>query len=388
MASWNRRDWLKWTPLASVGLVGSLRGQSPPATSAASPFPGMIVRMHQPENLEFPFSALKDVHTPTEQFFVRSHFPVPMIDPERYQLTVEGAVENPLKLSLAQLRQLGTVTKSITLECAGNGRIFLAPQVRGLQWGFGGVGTATWTGTPLGAVLERAKLKPTAKEVILVGADVGSVTADPPSPGPIPFDRGIPLTKATKDESLLAFDMNGAPLTPSHGAPLRAVIGGWYGMASIKWLTKLIVVEEAYQGFWQTMDYSFYERTAGGLATLKPLTAMQPKAAMARPSLNDVVPVGQPCRIFGAAWAGEHAVKQVEFSTDLGQTWQPVRLAKPTADFTWQFWEHDWTPTRRGPVKLLVKATDTAGRTQPTTRDPDRRTYMINHLVPVEVLVR
>jgi DMSO/TMAO reductase YedYZ molybdopterin-dependent catalytic subunit len=376
-----RRDWLKLTP-AALPLLGTAQGQTPPT------FPGMIVRMSQPENLEFPFAALNGVQTPTEHFFVRSHFAVPKLDPAAFQLTVEGAVEKPLTLTLADLQGMAKVTKSITLECAGNGRIFLAPQVRGLQWGFGGVGTATWTGVPLGAILERAKLKPTAKEVLLVGADLGSINADPPSPGPINFDRSIPLKKAKQDECLLAYNMNDNPLTPSHGAPLRAVIGGWYGMAAVKWLTKIIVLNEAYHGFWQTMDYAIYQRLPGGQPTLKPLTAMQPKAAIARPGLSEIVPLGQPYKLHGAAWAGEQTVDKVEFSVDAGKNWTTVRLSPPTAEFTWQLWEHTWTPNERGPVKLLVKATDKSGRTQPVQRDPDRRTYMINHLVPVEVTVR
>ena len=358
------------------------------AQDVPSRFPGMIVRMRQPLNLEFPFGELKTLETPTEHFYVRSHFAVPkMPEADKFQVSVEGHVEGPLKLSLADLAALGETTVGNTLECAGNGRVFLMPQVRGLQWANGGVGNARWTGTPLAAVLERAKVKPGAVEVVLVGEDVGSVGGDNPSPGPIPFDRSIPLEKALKPETLLAHSMNGTPLTAEHGAPLRAVVGGWYGVASIKWLRRIVVTDRPHNGFWQTMDYAVYE-PRHGLTNLVPVTAMLPKAVIARPTLGEVVSVGKETAIFGAAWAGEHAVDRVEFSTDDGKTWTNATLTTEAKPFQWRFWTTTWTPTARGPAKLLVKATDAKGRTQAAERDPLRRTYVINHLVPVEVLVK
>lgn len=372
---------------AMVGLVAAFAASRSLAQDVPSRFPGMIVRMRSPLNLEFPFGEFRSLETPTEQFYVRNHFAVPKLDAATFQVSVEGHVETPLKLSLTDLAALGETTVGNTLECAGNGRIFLVPQVRGLQWANGGVGNARWTGTPLAAVLERAKVKPGAVEVIFVGDDVGAVAGDNPSPGPIPFDRSIPLEKAMKPETLLAHSMNGDKLTPDHGAPLRAVVGGWYGMASIKWLRRIIVTDRPYQGFWQTMDYADYERR-NGLATLTPITAMLPKAVIARPTLGDVVPVGKPVTILGAAWAGEHAVDRVEFSSDEGKTWKNALFMSDAKPFQWRMWTTNWTPTTRGPAKLIVKATDAKGRTQPAERDPDRRTYRINHLIPVDVLVK
>jgi DMSO/TMAO reductase YedYZ molybdopterin-dependent catalytic subunit len=309
----SRRDVLKAAPAALPFLTLPVRADEPPA------FPGSTVRMHSPQNLEYPFSELKSWITPNEQFFVRSHFAAPKIDPKTHTIAVEGAVENKLTLTTDDLRKLQQVTMPLTLECAGNGRVFLAPQAPGLQWGFGGVSNAEWTGVPLAAVLEKAGVKAGAVEVVLVGADQG-VVANPPSPGSISFARSVPLEKARKPEVLLAHQMNGEDLPPSHGAPVRAVVGGWYGMASVKWLAKIIVVERPYRGFWQTLDYSYFERR-DGFPDLLPVTRIEPKALIARPALNSILVAGKPVTIAGAAWAGESAVAKVEVSTDGGESW-------------------------------------------------------------------
>ncbi len=388
-----RREWLAAT--ATLGLAhrrlwaeADTRDE-PEGEASPEAFPGMIVRMEQPRNLETPLAALRRRRVPQEHFFVRNHFPVPKIDPQQYRLSVTGHVERPLELSLADLQNMGaTVRREITLECAGNGRVFLVPAVRGLQWGFGAVGNAEWTGVPLAAVLERVRPKAGAVEVILVGADAGAV-ADPPSAGVIPFDRGIPIDKARREECLLAWGMNGEPLTPAHGFPLRAVIGGWYGMASVKWLQRIVVSDRSHTGYWQTFDYAFWERSGDAPPRLMPLTAIQPKAIVIVPTPGAVVAAGRPLAVVGRAWAGEAAVAKVEVSTDGGRTWSAAHLEEPVQPFAWTAWKWTWNvPPTPGPATLLARCTDARGRTQPTQRDPDRRTYMINHLVPLELIIR
>ncbi len=367
--------------VAGLAVAGRLRGQDTPRTA------GLFERVHEPQNLEAPFAELADTFvTPTHKFYVRSHFAAPEVAADSFRLTVDGLVETPLSLSLADLREMATVSRPATLECAGNGRVFLVPAVAGAQWGLGAVGTAVWTGVPLGAVLDRAKVKAGAVDVVLTGADKGAVAGPPSSPGAIHFDRGIPLAKCRRDETLLAWEMNGQPLTPSHGFPLRAVVGGWYGMAAVKWLTRVTVTDRPYQGFWQTLDYSYFERD-GGRPGLTPITGILPKASVARPATGEVVPAGKPYRVTGLAWAGEQAVATVEVSTDGGATWRPAALDKQAKPHCWQAWSAEWTPTARGPAQVVARATDAAGRTQPVKRDPDRRTYLINHLVPVPVTV-
>ncbi len=373
----SRRDLLRSAPLAAVAA-----GLHPRFASPARAEP-LIVRMEQPRNLETPLGDL--FSTDTDKFFVRSHFVVPEVDTKGFKLTVEGHVQNKLELTLDDLKKMEAVSREIVMECAGNGRVFLVPQARGLQWGHGAVGQAKWTGAPLGAVLERAKVKAGAGDVVLVGADKGAI-ADPATPGAINFDRGIPLAKAKKDETLLVWNMNDAPLTASHGAPLRAVVGGWYGMASVKWLSRIVVLDKPHTGFFQTMDYSVWERPKEGLPQLVPVTAIQPKAVITSPEAGRRLALGQEYTIAGFAWAGENSVKKVEISADGGKTWS---AADGTADpFKVGKWTANFTPKAAGPLKILARCTDDKGNTQAATRDGDRRTYVINHLIPVEVTVK
>lgn len=383
----SRRELLRAAPLAAAAPL--LAGRAAAVQPTEQWFPGMIVRQLEPQNLEMPFSFLVDRTVTNERFFVRSHFAAPAVDPKTFKLTVEGHVEKPLELTLADLRKLGETTTPITLECAGNGRVFLVPQARGLQWGHGAAGNADWTGVPLAAVLKEARPKAGAVEVVLFGADKGAITADPATPGAIHFSRGLPMAKAQKPEVLLAWGMNGEDLPAAHGAPLRAVVGGWYGMASVKWLNRIVVTDRPYAGYFQTMDYSIYSRTSGGEPEVVPVTAIQPKAVIARPTLDEVVPRGKPRGVIGAAWAGENRVAKVEFSSDGGKTWAAADLDKDDRPFCWRFWRFAWqVPDAAGPVQLVARCTDDRGNTQPEKRDPDRRSYMINHLVPVRVLVR
>lgn len=380
----SRRDLFRAAPLAAVPLLAGRSGADEP-----SRFPGMTVRMHEPRNLETPVAHLfrpGGLTTDTEHFYVRSHFAVPTIDMKTWKLRVEGHVETPVEFTLDDLKKLTAVKTGLTLECAGNGRVFLTPPVRGLQWGFGGVGTAEWEGVALATVLEKVKPKKGAADVVLVGADKGAVNVDPPSPGPIHYDRGIPLEKAMKPECVLAWGMNGAPLTAAHGFPLRAVVGGWYGMAAVKWLTKIVVTDKPYQGFWQTFDYSYFTRS-GDMPSLTPVTKMQPKAVITSHTEGMRVVGGNEVTVSGLAWSGEAEVKAVEFSDDGGATWQKAELPGKSIPFVWLPWAVKWTPKAKGAVKLLVRCTDAAGNTQPDKRDPDRRTYMINHLIPVQVVV-
>jgi DMSO/TMAO reductase YedYZ molybdopterin-dependent catalytic subunit len=346
--------------------------------------PARIVRMSQPENLESNFAALDGFRTPTNSFYVRDHFAKPKVDLGAWRLSVGGVVARPLELSLADIQKLEHKTMPVTLECTGNGRVFLTPAARGVNWELGAVGTADWTGVPLAVLLERAGVKPGAVDIVLQGADSGTPEG---APGSIPFARSIPLAKAMKPEVLLAFGMNGKELPAAHGSPLRAIVGGWYGMANVKWLRRILVLDKPFNGFWQTMDYSYFERTSG-LPTLVPLSAMQVKAQIARPTTGQTIPAGQPFRVTGAAWAGEAEVTKVEVSTDGGKTWADAKFGVEQAPFCWRLWHFEWKSPPAGKARLLARATDSQGRTQPMERNPDFRNYMICHVLPVDVEVR
>lgn len=348
---------------------------------------GMIVREREPLNLEMPFGCLDGFITPVHRFFVRSHFSIPQIDPKAWRLKIEGDVERPLELAYDDLMAMESFTVTVTMECAGNGRAFLVPSVNGAQWERGAVGNAEWTGVLLAEVLRRAGVNTSVRELIFEGADEG-VIEDPLGPsGKTHYARSVPLTKAT-DDVLLAFKMNGENLTPAHGAPLRLIVPGWYGMASVKWLTRIIASTQAFNGYYQTIDYAFWKRGPSA-PTLVPISTMQVKAQIARPGFADAVSAGQPYRVQGAAWTSEAEIVKVEISTNGGATWHEAQLLGEPVRNAWRLWEYNWTvPSKTGQATLLARATDSQGREQPAERDQDRRGYLVNHRLPIEVEVR
>ena len=345
---------------------------------------GKIVRSENPLNLETPFDALDGFLTDTSAFYVRSHFPIPAVDRNGWRLRVEGEVEHALELSYDQLLRLDSRTILVTLECAGNGRSLLTTKVKGVQWGLGAVGTARWTGVSLAQILELATPRCGACEVILEGADEGLVDDEKAPRGNVRFARSIPLKKALADV-VLAYRMNGVELPPQHGFPVRAIVPGWYAVASIKWLRRIIVTDDAFNGYYQTLDYAFWTR-AGDNAQLVPLRELQVKAQIARPVQRETLPPNAPVRVHGAAWAGAGArIVKVELTTDGGETWSETRLGE-SAPNAWCLWDYTWqTPAQPGEHILMARATDSLGQVQPSYRDPDRGTYMINHLLPVRV---
>src|SRR6266478_203154 len=271
---------------------------------------GLIIRQKEPTNLEMPFDRVDSYLTPTELFYIRSHFPAPRIDAADYQLRIDGAVRNPLALSYEELREMRSETRTATLECAGNGRVILVPQVRGAQWELGAVGNAEWTGVPLRALLERAGLGDDACEVVLEGADSGTPTEEPIPPGPISYARSMPREKAVQPEVLIAYQMNGRDLPPDHGYPVRAIVPGHYGMASVKWLTRIRAVREPFRGYWQTSDYGYWDDVEG-VPIRRALGEMQVKSEIARPGVYETLSPNAWYTISGAALSGECEVTEI-----------------------------------------------------------------------------
>src|SRR5256886_7056652 len=287
-----------------------------------------------------PFSALESFVTPNERFYIRCHFPIPKINERDWRLRVGGKVARPFEVTMDDLRQMPTQTITATLECAGNSRVFLVPKVKGVQWELGAVGNAEWRGVRLRELLQRAEMANNAREIILEGADNGTIAEAPRPPGKINFARSLPVEKAM-DDVLLAFAMNGEPLSAAHGFPLRAIVPGWYGMASIKWLQRIIVTERPFHGYYQTVDYAFWQRDDAG-AALVPITEMQVKAAIARPGIKEVIAAGENYRVAGAAWTGSGEIVKVEVSTDGGASWKSASLGKESGANAWRPWGFDW----------------------------------------------
>lgn len=355
---------------------------------AASQSDELIIREREPQNLESDFAALDSFITPNDKFYVRNHFPVPQLDAKSWRLKIEGSVQKPLELSYDELIGLPSETRPVTLECAGNGRVLLVPKADGAQWQFGAVGNAEWTGVPLAALLERAGVDPKTVDIVLEGADSGEVSKPSKPAKPFHFARSVPLEIAKTGGILLAYKMNGQPLPESHGFPLRAIVPGWFGMASVKWLSRIIATKQPYHGFFQTVDYAYWQHHDGNPVRV-PLSEQQVKAQIARPTFAEVVPKGTKYRIFGAAWAGPASIAKVEVSTDDGKSFSPAKLLGEPVKHAWRLWEFSWNvPDAPGKVLLKVRATDDKGNSQPLERDKDRENYMINHVSPIEVHVR
>src|SRR4030081_3202471 len=274
---------------------------------------GLIIRQKDPNNLEMPFDQLEDFITPSELFYIRSHFPTPKLDPLAYRLSISGAVRNELSLSYADIRAMPSRTCVATLECAGNSRVFMVPPVPGAQWELGAVGNAEWTGVPLSVLLERAGLTDEVCELVLEGADRGVPREEPKPPGPISYARSIPRTKAMESNVLIAYQMNGRDLTPDHGYPLRAIVPGHYGMASVKWLTHIRAEREPVRGYWQTTDYAYWDHL-DGMPMRRALAEIELKSEIARPRVYETIAPNQLYTVRGAAWAGGTRVPEIWIS--------------------------------------------------------------------------
>ncbi|WMT77471.1 sulfite oxidase [Bradyrhizobium sp. Ash2021] len=348
---------------------------------------GLIIRQKGPNNLEMPFDQLGDFITPSELFYIRSHFPTPELDPLAYRLSISGAVRNELSLSYADIRAMPSRTCVATLECAGNSRVFMVPPVPGAQWQLGAVGNAEWTGVPLSILLERAGLADEVCELVLEGADRGVPKEEPKPPGPISYARSIPRTKAMESDVLIAYQMNGQDLTPDHGYPLRAIVPGHYGMASVKWLTDIVATTQPFQGYWQTSDYGYWDDSEG-TPVRRPLAEMKLKSQIARPRVYETLEPNRSYTIFGAAWAGDTDVAEIWISLDGGASWVQGDFVDPINRHAWRRWKYDWiTPAQPGGYTLLARAVGADQRGQPDAHNPNFGSYVIDHPLPIEVFV-
>jgi DMSO/TMAO reductase YedYZ molybdopterin-dependent catalytic subunit len=321
---------------------------------------GLVVHRAHPLNAETSIPALiGGVVTPNAHFYVRNHFQIPNLDPSTWRLRVGGLVERPVAFSLPQLQAMPSETAVITLECAGNGRAQLDPPVPGEPWGLGAVSTAEWTGVPLTAVLDRAGLKPSACEVVFQAADSGTVDGRVDITR---FERSLAVDQLRDTGALLAFAMNGEALPVQHGYPLRLIVPGWYAVASVKWLTRIHVIDEPFTGYYQLDKYQ-YERDRDGQTAREPVTLQRVRSLIVEPRTDHAADRGE-ILIRGVAWSGAAPINRVEVSICDGP-WQRASLIGERQRGRWQWWQ---LPTRLdtpGPVTLRAKATDLAGRAQP-----------------------
>jgi DMSO/TMAO reductase YedYZ molybdopterin-dependent catalytic subunit len=336
-------------------------------------------------NHAMPLEALRYDLTPAGLHYLLIHYDIPAVDPDAWRLRVGGAVERPTELSLAELRSQPSVTRAVTLECAGNGRALLEPRPVSQPWLLEAVGNAAWTGVPLRDVLGRAGVVDGAVEVLFTGLDhgiEGEVEQD--------YERSLPLDEALREEVLLAYEMNGHPLLPQHGFPLRLVVPGWYGMTHVKWLSRITVLAEPFRGYQHERGYRLRSDPE---ERGEPITRIRPRSLMVPPGIPEfmtrrrIVDAG-PHAVRGRAWSGRAPIERVEFSDDDGRSWTDAELdAAPPHPFAWRGWSHAWRAVP-GERVLCCRATDASGERQPLEPAWNVGGYANNAVQRVVALVR
>ena len=373
-----RRDFLRASAVAAAAAaVPSLGG----AAAGKTPEPVLLGHVLRPQDLATPLEWFDRPITPTDVFFVRSHFGAPALDPHR-TLRIDGT--QGLILALPDLAGFEKVTLTAVLQCAGNGRALQRPRVPGVQWVHGAMGQATWTGVRLADLLRRAGIPPGAAHVELAGWD------EPPMPTVPRFLRSIPLERALDPTTLVAWAMNGAPLTLAHGAPFRLVVPGWAGDHWMKWLRSVRVVEQEARGFYMETAYRMPVQPVAPGATvpaadMRPLTVFPVKSVVARPGEGARLRAGA-IELAGVAFSGAAPIARVEVTLDGGQTWARAALDGPAGAGRWQVWRHR-IAAKPGIWRVAVRATDAAGSTQPRDAVWNPSGYFWNgwHAVSFEV---
>ena len=396
-------DGPKQKPEGALERLPEFTGPGPnPYWNSVGPyvlFPGKLplIRLtDKPVQLETPRALLGTAITTNAAFFVRWHLPnLPgSVDLSTFRLSVEGSVDKPLQLSVADLASRKDVTTVVAAcQCAGNSRSYFQPRVPGGQWGNGAVGCASWTGVPLKALLAEAHVSiGTAGFVQFQGLDTGNGPDGKPSHS---YMKSIPLGESVLDRALVVFAMNGEPLHPLHGFPLRLVVPGWYSDYWVKTLASVRVEGKVDDNFWTATAYrvpnnpqatTTPQEVAGGKLETVPITAMLPRSFLISPDGDLKVPAGMPTILSGIAWSGA-AVSKVEVSVDEGKTWQAAKLGPDLGPYAFRTWQLPWTPAKAGTYTIAVRATDATGATQTDDARWNAGGYLWNQIERQPVVV-
>lgn len=336
----------------------------------------LFVLSETPLNAETRLNEKTPAITPAGSHYVRTHFPIPTGPPS---IGVDDAGGTTAAISFEEIRALPRHSMVVTLECAGNGRQFLDPKVPGEQWGLGAVGTATWTGASLRDVLRNVRIPAETVELLFRGADEGV----PKDLGQrISYERSLPIGVALRDDVLVAYLMEGELIPPEHGGPLRLIVPGWYGMASVKWLARITLLDAPFTGFFQKDRYVIGDR---------PLREIAPRAILTHP--EDGATVERALWLIGYAWSGAAPVVRVDMSRDGGEEWAPMPSssleAGPSA-YAWTRFSNQLLllPGFDGEWSLVVRAVDAAGNTQPLRPEWNALGYANNAARPTRIRVR
>jgi len=335
-------------------------------------------------NHGMPLEGLRYDVTPPGLHYVLVHYDIPATNAGDWRLELNGCVEQPLSFGLTELRAMGRRTIRVTLECAGNGRATLQPRPISQPWLQEAVGTAEWTGVLLSDLLRLAGIREDAVDVVFTGADRGverGVVQD--------YQRGLSLTEAIDSGAIVAWEMNGGPLPPQHGYPLRLVVPGWYGMASVKWLRSIELIDHEFDGFQNAVAYVIRQNLDD---PGRPVTRIEPRALLMPPGFPDFMSrhrfvAAGTVPLFGRAWSGWAPIERVEVSTDAGVNWHEATLdALGNDELPWRAFAYDWEATP-GEHVLTVRAYDASGREQPIEAEWNRGGFSNNTAQRITVLV-
>ncbi len=338
-------------------------------------------------NHGMPLEALRWAITPLGLHYLLTHYDIPEVDPATWALEITGRVARPLRLSLDDLTSRDPRSVTVTMECAGNGRARFQPRPLSQPWLLEAVGTAEWSGVPLRDVLADAGPLDDAVEVVFTGLDRGAEEEGVVEP----YERSLPLGEALAGDVLLAHAINGAPLPPQHGFPLRLVVPGWYGMGNVKWLSRITVVSEPFTGYQNQVAYRL-RQTPEEVGS--PVTRMEPRALMVPPGAPDFFTRRRlldpgPCALFGRAWSGWAPITGVDVSIDGGATWHETTLSdEPASPYAWWSWTWTWDPSAPGDYELCCRARDGSGRIQPVEPPWNLHGFANNAVQRVPVTVR
>jgi DMSO/TMAO reductase YedYZ molybdopterin-dependent catalytic subunit len=388
-----RRRFLTTTGLASVAaIVGTSipfghnlpAGFVPAASAQDDPLAGkdgLTLLNDRPVNAETPPELLDDAITPTNRHFIRNNGLLPDdMNPDTWTLTVDGFCDNPMELSIADLKErFEVVTQALAIECGGNGRAFFDPPAKGNQWTYGAIGCAEWTGVRLKDVLEAAGVQDNVVYTAHYGADI-HLSGDPEK---APLSRGLPIAKAMDDTILIAFEMNGEPLHEMNGAPLRLVVPGWPGSCSQKWLTRIQLRDIVHDG--AKMTGTSYKVPAYNVEPGQDIPdedwvimeRMPVKSLVTFPA-NGTAIEGRETQVRGHAWSGDRSITKVELSMDFGATWMDAELDDPVNNGAWQNWRANVSFPQQGYYEIWARATDSEGTMQPFAINWNAKGYLNN----------
>ncbi len=391
--SFSRRDFLKTA--SSIGMVTALEGI--PVDLFASEgklvrFPektDLILLTSRPPQLETPKHFFKELITPNEALFVRWHIAnIPTsVDLQTWRIKVGGNTERSFELSMDDLKGLPKVSYTAVIQCAGNGRSLFEPRVPGGQWGNGAMGNVTWGGARLKDILAKAGVKGDSVEVSFNGLDSGPLPTVPD------LVKALPVDKALEEDIIIAYEMNGKPLTMLNGFPARLVVPGWYASYWVKALSDVTVLSKPLETFWMNPAYRIPANPCACVppgtnpGKTVPINRMDTRSLIIEPSQGNRLPMGKEVTISGLAFSGGYGIKDVVVSVDGGKTWKEAKLGKDLGKYSWVLWSLPWRPSQKGKYTLMARATDSIGESQPLDSLWNPAGYMRNNIEKVDVTV-